>query len=103
MRHFSETALALSKITDAGLFENLAAAVLRKAEPGLYSNLTQPGVNAEGKTVKAPIDALSFVRRSNPPHMVAVHHTICAQVDLAKKWLHDPSTVTPRRGNSPSA
>jgi hypothetical protein len=35
MNHFSETALALSKITDAGLFENLAAAVLRSAEPGL--------------------------------------------------------------------
>jgi hypothetical protein len=97
MSHFSETASALSKITDAGLFENLAAAILRRAEPNLYSNLTQPGVNAEGKAVKAPIDALCFVRGLNPPHMVAAHHTTCAQADLRKKWLHDPSTVTPRR------
>jgi hypothetical protein len=104
MLHFSETMLALSKITDPGLFENLAAAVLRRAEPGLYANLTQPGVNAEGKTVKAPIDAVCFVRASSPPHMVTVHHTICAQDDLRKKWLHDPSTVTPRRKTgTPSA
>lgn len=35
--------------------------------------------------------------------MVSVHHTICAHEDLRKKWLHDPSIVPPRRGNTPTA
>lgn len=103
MTHTSETSKALSKITDAGLFENLAVAVLRSASPDLYSSLTQPGVNAEGKPVKSPLDALSFARGSNPPHMVTAHHTTCAQDDLLKKWTHDPSTVKPRNAGKPTA
>ena len=103
MTHTSETAKALSEITDAGLFENLAVAVLRSASPELYSSLTQPGVNAEGKPVKSPLDALSFVKGSTPPHMVTAHHTTCAQDDLLKKWTHDPLTVKPRNAGKPTA
>lgn len=103
MRHYNETVRALSEITDTGLFEHLATAVLRSARPELYRNLTQPGVNAEGKTVKSPVDAISFAPGSNPPHMIAVHHTICARDDLRQKWLHDPSTVVPRKGSKPTA
>ncbi|MCP8900943.1 hypothetical protein [Gilvimarinus xylanilyticus] len=101
MSHFNETALELSQVTDAGLFEHLAAAVLREARSDLYNNLTQPGTNAEGKPVKSPVDAISFVPNADPRHMVAVHHTTCKQADLRKKWLLDPTTVkTPKGGKS---
>jgi len=98
MSHYNDTVQALSEITDAGLFEHLATAVLRGAKPELYGNLTQPGVNAEGKTVKSPVDAISFVLGANPRHMVTAQHTIGLQDDLGKKWLHDPSKVTSRKG-----
>lgn len=103
MKRHNETLRALSEITDTGLFESLATAVLRRAKPELYGNMTQPGVNAEGKTVKSPLDGVSFVPGADPPHMVAVHHTICLQKQLREKWLHDPSTVAPRKGSKPAA
>ncbi len=99
----SETTRKLSKITDAGLFERLAISVLREACPKLYSNFSQPGVNPEGKTVKSPVDGIAFVPKAAPPHMVVAHHTTGAAKDLEKKWLHDPSTVKPRKGGKPSA
>ena len=77
--------------------------MLRSAKPELYGNLTQPGVNAEGKTVKSPVDAISFVAGADPRHMVTAQHTIGLQDDLGKKWLHDPSTVTSRKGTKPVA
>ncbi len=91
-----QTIQKLAQITDAGLFEKLATAILRDAEPE-YRPLVHPGVNARGKTVKAPLDGISFVAGAQPPHMIAVHHTICARDDLSKKWLHDPSAVKPRK------
>jgi hypothetical protein len=100
---YDETTRALADISDAGLFENLATAVLRRASPDLYANLTQPGVNAEGKPVKSPVDAISFVPNSSPCHLVAVHHTTCQQDDLRDKWLNDPAKVTPRKGTRPTA
>lgn len=103
MSRYDDTIRALSEITDTGLFENLATAVLRGAIPKLYSNLTQPGVNAHGKTVKSPVDGISFVPGADPRHMVAAHHTLCLQEDLQEKWLHDPSTVMPRRKSKPAA
>ncbi|WP_409524357.1 hypothetical protein [Nitrincola sp. MINF-07-Sa-05] len=103
MSHFNETALALSQITDTGLFEHLAAAVLREARPDLYCNLTQPGTNAEGKPVKSPVDAISFAPNADPRHMVIVHHTTYKQVNLRKKWLLDPRTVKTRKGSKSAA
>lgn len=97
------TAHALSQISDAGLFEALATAVLREANPALYSNLTHPGLNARGKTKKAPVDGLAFVLEANPRHMVAVHHTTCLERDLRRKWLHDPSTPGGQRGKRRSS
>jgi hypothetical protein len=96
------TEQALSSITDEGLFERLATAVLREASP-LYASLAHPGVNAAGKTVKAPLDGICFVPGSAPPHLIAVHHTLTARADLEKKWLHEPATVTPRKGPRPTA
>jgi hypothetical protein len=96
----NETAKRLSAITDEGLFERLATAVLRQAD-SLYAALAHVGVNAEGKTVKAPLDAIAYVPGANPPHMLAAHHTTTKASGLRTKWLHDPSTVKPRK-NKPT-
>lgn len=89
-------------MTDEGLFERLATAILREADP-LCRSLGHPGVNAAGKTVKSPLDGICFIQGAVPPHMVAVHHTITKRDDLEKKWLNDPSKVMPRKGPRPSA
>lgn len=91
-----KTSEALAAITDEGLFESLATAVLRRANP-IYGSLVHTGVNKSGKTVKAPLDGLCFVQGAAPPHMIAFHHTITARKDLSKKWLLDPAGVKPRK------
>ena len=97
-----KTVQALAAITDEGLFERLATAILREAN-STYRSLVHPGVNVAGKTVKSPLDGICFVQGADPPHMIAVHHTITARDDLEKKWLHDPSKVEPRKGSRPTA
>lgn len=100
--NYGTTAQALAAITDEGLFERIATAVLREASP-LYSALLHHGVNAAGKTVKAPLDASCTVPGAVPPHMVVAQHTTAAKDDLRKKWLHDPSLVKPRKSKKPTA
>ena len=96
-----DTNQALAAMTDEGLFERVAMAVLRIAEP-LCATLSHPGVNAAGKTRKAPLDGIGFVPGADPPHLVAVHHTTTAAGGLENKWLHDPATVKPRKpGGNP--
>ncbi|CAK8717683.1 ATP-binding protein [Candidatus Electronema aureum] len=96
------TAQILSSMADAGKFELLATAILRAAEPA-YRSLAHPGVNADGKTVKSPLDGICFVQGADPPHMIAVHHTIADRDGLEEKWLHDSTTVKPRKGPKPTA
>lgn len=92
----------LADMTDEGAFESLATAVLRYSDDRLGS-LSHPGVNADGKTVKSPVDGIAFVPGAVPPQMIAVHHTICAAKGLEKKWLHDPVKVKSRgRGKPPT-
>jgi hypothetical protein len=100
--NIEKTVQALAAITDEGLFERLAMAILREAN-STYRSLVHPGVNIAGKTVKSPLDGICFVQGADPPHMIAVHHTITARDDLEKKWLHDPSKVKPRKGSRPTA
>jgi hypothetical protein len=90
-----DTVRKLADMTDEGAFERLATAVLRQSD-SRFRSLSHPGVNADGKTVKSPVDGIAFVPGANPAQMIAVHHTICAAKDLEKKWLHDPATVVPR-------
>ena len=92
----------LADITDVGLFEQLATAILRECNP-LYANIVHTGVNADGKTVKSPLDGICFAPGADPPHMISVHHTITGISGLEGKWLHDPSKVTPRKGGKPTA
>ncbi len=80
---------ALEDLTDEGLFERIATAVLRESHP-LCAGLTHPGTNADGMTVKAPIDNITFVPGANPPHFVCVQHTITKAESLGRKWLYEP-------------
>jgi hypothetical protein len=52
-----------------GLFEVLATAVLQEDNPR-YASLVHSGVNAAGKTVKAPLDGICFVSGADPPHLI---------------------------------
>ena len=92
-----DTHRQLDEITDEGLFERLATAVLREIDPD-YRLLIHPGVNVDGKTVKSPLDAIAFVPGATPPHMIAVHHTTALRDALERKWLHEPTNVKPRKG-----
>ncbi len=89
---------ALADITDSGLFERLATAILRKANPN-YSSIVHTGVNARGTTVKSPVDGICFVQGADPPHMIVLHHTIAARRDLKKKWLQDPRGLNSQIGD----
>jgi hypothetical protein len=86
---------ALAEMTDEGLFERVATAVLRIADPRCIA-ISHPGVIASGKTRKAPLDGVGFVPGAKPAHLVAIHHTTTAARELKNKWLHDPATVKPR-------
>ena len=97
-----ETQRSLAAITDQGQFEHLATAVLREAD-SRYRLLVHTGVNLDGKTVRSPVDGITFVTGENPPHMIAVHHTTCMRKDLERKWLHDPATVKPHINGMPTA
>lgn len=100
MGDHSRTFRELAKITDPGLFERFATSVLRLGSPELYSNLTHPGMNPEGKTVKSPVDGLSFVPNSDPFHMVIAHHSTVEKDDLRNKWLLDPENVKTKKASS---
>ncbi len=89
----NKTIQAIVSITDEGLFERLAMTILREAEPH-YARLVQTGINADGRTVKAPSDGICFVPGARPPHMIVVHHTITARNNLKRKWLYDPDATT---------
>ena len=97
-----ETQRSLAAITDQGQFERLATAVLREAN-SRYRLIVHTGVNLDGKTIRSPVDGITFVAGENPPHMIEVHHTTCKYTDLEKKWLHDPATVIPHKGGRPTA
>lgn len=82
-----ETQRRLAEITDEGLFEELATAVLREADQR-YRLLTHLGVNLQGKTIPGPVDGFGFVPGADPPHMITAQHTISSREKLKSKWLH---------------
>ena len=83
-----DTRQLLNEVTDAGLFERLATALLRELDPRCR-RLVHVGVNAEGKTVTSPSDAVGYVRDDDSLRMVVAHHTTCRRNDLPRKWLDD--------------
>lgn len=98
----TQTAETIASMTDDGQFELLATAILREANPR-YASILHQGVNAFGKTVKSPLDGITFEPGANPPHLLAVHHTTARPSDLRKKWLHNPSKVIARSARGPTA
>ena len=90
MTDHNKTSRALARITDEGLFEKLATDILRRAKPSLYAYLGQPGVNADGKTKKSPVDSVAYIPGANPPHLITAHHTTCIDKKLKNKWLFNP-------------
>jgi hypothetical protein len=93
----SDTIQKLASITDAAFFERIATSVLRSANPAVYANISHQGVNADGKTVKAPLDNLGWIYANGESTLVAAAHTTASRQTLNNKWLHDPATVTPRK------
>jgi hypothetical protein len=89
----NSTIRKLAAITDPALFERLATDVLRACKPSLYECLSHPGVNPDGKTVKAPIDGIGWVRDTCGDRVVAVAHSTDKQSDIKKKWLHNPDKI----------
>lgn len=94
-----ETELALAKMTDEGLFERVATAALRVGD-ARYVSLAHPGVNVKGMTRKSPVDGVTFIPGTDPPHIVVVHHTITSPASLHAKWLHDPA-LSPKSDRRP--
>lgn len=94
----SRTIRALADITDEGQFEKLATAILRLTPQ--YAALAHPGINAEGKTRKSPVDGLCYADGGN--HLIMAHHTTTAVDSLERKWLLDPATVKRRPGTKSS-
>ena len=86
-----DTRQRLARITDAGLFEKLATAILREEDPHCR-RLAHVGVNAEGKTIKNPVDGIVYTSVDGQRHMLAVHHTTRHTNDLRRKWLTDPDS-----------
>lgn len=89
----------LAKMPDAAKFERLATAVLRSARPDLYANISHPGVNEDGKTVKAPLDGIGWTRSGGQDRVVSVAHSTHEQKDIHAKWLHNPATVKVRNAS----
>ena len=85
----TDTRWRLEHIPDAGLFEELATAVLREQD-ARWCRLSHVGVNSEGKSVKSPSDGIAYISDADGLRMVAVHHTTCARKELRRKWLADP-------------
>lgn len=97
MSSSTDTIRRLAEMTDAAAFERVAAAVLRAANPSIYSNMAHPGVQPGGKTRKAPFDNFGFV--DDYSRFVCAAHTT-EQKDLSGKWIHDPAKVIPRKPGS---
>lgn len=93
----TQTIQALAAITDEGLFERIATAVLRLVPE--YEGFAHTGINADGRTRKSPVDGLRFLGEGGS-RLIIAHHTITARDALERKWLRDPLTVKQRRGSS---
>jgi len=99
----NQTIASIAAISDDAQFERLATSVLRAAKPSVYENISHPGVNADGRAVKGALDNFGWVHSADGSMLVAVAHTTTAIKALEGKWLHDPSTVIPKKpGEKPT-
>jgi hypothetical protein len=75
----------LNGLTDCGLFEKLATAVLRAADPN-YQRLIHIGINAYGKTIPSSVDAL--VPPAAAAKIVFAAYTTTRRRSLRDKWFN---------------
>ncbi len=85
-----KTAKAIENMTDSAEFEILATRILRLTEDNCR-NLEHSGVNADGKTIKNPLDGFCIVPGSNPPCFIMTAYTIEKKERLKHKWTYDHS------------
>ena len=76
----NDTRRLLDQITDEGLFEELATAVLRKQDPRCR-RLAHVGVNVSGRTVKSRLDGVEYISDQGSLRLMAVHHTTWVGAD----------------------
>jgi hypothetical protein len=77
----------LSDITDEGLFERLAAGVLRIAEP-VFHGIVETGTNVRGQTIADPADGILYTMAPDGERLAIIaHHTITRKASLRSKWL----------------
>ncbi|MFC6674076.1 hypothetical protein [Marinobacterium aestuariivivens] len=83
----SRTRARLSEITDEGLFERVAAGVLRIAEP-VFHGIVETGTNARGQTIADPADGILYTTAQDGEGLAVIaHHTITRKAGLRSKWL----------------
>lgn len=83
-------------MTDQGRFELLVTSVLRKHKPE-YAAILHLGTNADGKTVRSPLDGFCLIPNSDPPHFLLIQHTTDKRLEA--KWLHDHATVRAKKSS----
>lgn len=88
-KQVSGTAERLEQLTDRGLFERLASAVLRRAEPE-YVRIIETGTNAQGEPIQDPIDGFCAARSQADTHYICIAHTTTDRRSLSGKWLSEP-------------
>ena len=82
------TANIIEAMTGAGEFEILATRVLRQTDPD-YARVEHLGVNADGKTVKNPVDGFTKVPGTKPSRFVMAAFSTDQADKIEKKLLFD--------------
>jgi hypothetical protein len=88
----SASATSLESISDDGVFESLATAVLRRTRQDCAS-VIHTGVNADGKPVPSPVDGIAIVPGSSPRRFIMLQHTTIARPKLGEKWLGEAGDI----------
>jgi hypothetical protein len=91
----------LSDITDEGLFERLAAGVLRIAEP-VFHGIAETGTNVRGQTIADPADGILYTMAHDGERLaIIVHHTITRKPVYDRSgWVRLTATCRKRSGYS---
>ena len=82
------TAKAVESMSDAGAFEVLATRVLRQTDHD-YARIEHLGVNADGKTIKNPLDGFCKIPGSNPSRYVMAAFSTDVVSNIRRKLLFD--------------
>lgn len=82
------TVEALERMTDRGEFERLAMSILRFAENDCSAAI-HTGINAQGATIRSPVDGFCLVPGIKPDRFLFLQFTTIERSKLRTKWLND--------------